>query len=139
MTEHYPCRVCTLEVEDDDKSVQCDLCDRWIHIKCAKINHQKYEKLLKDPLASYCLDWKTEISFPTLSNKDSKDFLCLETIPQPSRKSYKNRAKKLTNMMSHFKQVNQLFDQSENSISCDYYDIDGFSKIVIKVILLSYT
>ena len=34
-------------------------------------------------------------------------------------------------MMSHFKQVNQLFDQSENSISCDYYDIDDLNKIVI--------
>ena len=40
MTEHYPCRVCALEVEDDDKSVQCDLFDRWIHIKCAETNHQ---------------------------------------------------------------------------------------------------
>ena len=26
---------------------------RWIHIKCGKINHQKYEKLKKDPLAWY--------------------------------------------------------------------------------------
>ena len=34
--------------------------------------------------------------------------------------------------MSRFKQVNQLFDQSENSISCDYYDVDDFNKIVIK-------
>ena len=33
--------------------------------------------------------------------------------------------------MSRFKQVNQLFDQSENSISRDYYDVDGFNKIVI--------
>ena len=33
--------------------------------------------------------------------------------------------------MSHFKQVNQLFDRSENSISCDYYDVDDFNKIVI--------
>ena len=33
--------------------------------------------------------------------------------------------------MSRFKQVNQLFDQSENSISCDYYDVDDFNKIVI--------
>ena len=54
MTEPYPCRVCTLEVEVDDKFVQCDLCARWIHIKCAEINHQKYEeKLKKDPLAWY--------------------------------------------------------------------------------------
>ena len=33
--------------------------------------------------------------------------------------------------MSCFKQVNQLFDQSEKSISCDYYDVDNLSKIVI--------
>ena len=33
--------------------------------------------------------------------------------------------------MSRFKQVNQLFDQSENSISCDYYDVDDFNKIVV--------
>ena len=34
-------------------------------------------------------------------------------------------------MISRFKQVNQLFDQSENSISCDYYDVDDLNKIVI--------
>ena len=33
--------------------------------------------------------------------------------------------------MSCFKQINQLFDQLKNSISCDYYDIDDFNKIVI--------
>ena len=27
--------------------------------------------------------------------------------------------------------VNQLFDQSENSISCDYYNVDNLNKIVI--------
>ena len=33
--------------------------------------------------------------------------------------------------MSCFKQVNQLFDQSENSINCDYYDVDELNKIAI--------
>ena len=33
--------------------------------------------------------------------------------------------------MSRFMQVNQLFDQSENSISCDYYNVDNLNKIVI--------
>ena len=34
-------------------------------------------------------------------------------------------------MVSRFKKVNKLFDQSENSISCDYYDVDDLNKIVI--------
>ena len=118
--------------------VQCDLGDRWIYIKCADINQQKYEKLKKDFLAWYCADCTTEIPFSTLSNKDFKDFLYSTTTPQPSQILQKS-SKEIKKMMSRFKQVNQLFDQSENSISCDYYDINGFSKIVIKVILLSYT
>ena len=70
-------------VEDDDKSVQCDLYDRWIHIKCAEINPQKYEKLKKDLLAWYCADCLTEIPFSTLSKKDFEDFLYSTTTPQP--------------------------------------------------------
>ena len=85
MTEHYLCRVCTLEVEDDDKSIQRDLCDRWIHINYAEINHQKHEKLKKDPLAWYCADCATQISFSALSKQDFKDFLYSTTTPQPSQ------------------------------------------------------
>ena len=114
MTEHYPCRVCTLEVEDHDKSVKCDLCDRWIHIKCADINYQKYGKLKKDPLVWYCADCTTAIPFSALSNKDFKDFLYSTTTPQPSKILQKS-SKEIKKTMSHFKQVNQLFDQLENS------------------------
>ena len=123
MTEHYLCRVCTLEVEDDDKSIQRDLCDRWIHINYAEINHQKYEKLKKDPLA-------TQISFSALSKQDFKDFLYSTTTPQPSQ-ILQESSKKILKIMSRFMQVNQLFDQSENSISCDYYNVDNLNKIVI--------
>ena len=84
MTEHYPCRVCTLEVEDDDKSIQYDLSNIWIHSKCAEINHQKYKKLKKDSLAWYCEDCTTKIPFSTLSNKDFQHFLYSTTTPQPS-------------------------------------------------------
>ena len=80
MAEHYPCRVCTLEVEDDGESGQCDLCDKWIHIKCAEINHEKYKKLKK---IRYCGDYTTKISFSALSNKDFKDFVYSTTTPQP--------------------------------------------------------
>ena len=113
MIGHFPCRVCTFKVKDDDKFVRCDLCDRWIHINCAEINHQKYEKLKKDPLAWYCADCTNKIPFFALSNKDFKDFLNTTTTPQPSQISHKLR-KEIKEAMSRFKQVNELFDQSEN-------------------------
>ena len=70
----------------------------------------------------------TEIPFSTLSNKDFKDFLY--STAQPLQILQKS-SKKFLKMMSRFKQVNRLFDQSENSKSCDYYDVDDFNKIVI--------
>ena len=114
MTEHYACRVCTLEVEHDDKPVKCDLCDRWIHNKCAEINCQKYGKLKKDPSVWYCADCTTAIPFSTLSNKDFKDFLYSTTTLQPFKILQKS-SKEVKKTMSRFKPVNQLFDQLENS------------------------
>ena len=70
----------------------------------------------------------TEIPLSTLSNKGFKD--CLYSTAQPLQILQKS-SKKFLKMMSRFKQVNRLFDQSENSKSCDYYDIDDFNKIVI--------
>ena len=70
MQRSYP----SIEVEDDDKSVKFNPCDRWIHIKCAEINHQNYKKLKKDPLAWYCANCTTEFPFSTLSNEDFKEF-----------------------------------------------------------------
>ena len=34
--------------------------------------------------------------------------------------------------MHKFQQLNNLFDQSENTISCDYYDLKDFQEIKIK-------
>ena len=129
---HYPYRVCTLEVEDDDKSVQCDLCDRWIHINCAEINHKKYEKTKKDGTLSMVLcRFCSQIPFSALSNKDFEDFLYSIFILYSSLQILQKVSKEIKKIMSRFKQVNQLFDQSENSISCDYYDVDDLNKIVI--------
>ena len=55
----------------------------------------------------------------SLSNNHSTTFASLTKVQQKNKK------------MSRFKQVNQLFDQSENFISCDYYDADDLNKIVI--------
>ena len=37
MTNEYPCDTCKNEVKQDDKSDQCDLCNKWDHIECVGI------------------------------------------------------------------------------------------------------
>ena len=78
----------------------------------------------------YCADCATEIPFSNLRDKIFKGFLYLKTTPQPFQILQKS-SKEIKNMMPRFKRVNQLFDQWENSISCDYYDVDDQKKILI--------
>ena len=38
----FPCRTCAKNVHDNNKAVQCYLCELWIHIKCNKLNCLDY-------------------------------------------------------------------------------------------------
>ena len=42
-TVQYSCGTCKIEVKNEDKSVQCDLCDKWNHIFCVDMSSAKYE------------------------------------------------------------------------------------------------
>ena len=43
MNIECPCSICKNEVKQDDKSVQCDLCNKWNHIECVGISPEYYE------------------------------------------------------------------------------------------------
>ena len=41
----YPCGVCENCVRTDSKSIKCDICKKWIHLKCADITLSRYRYL----------------------------------------------------------------------------------------------
>ena len=64
MSVEYPCRVCKLEVKNDDKSFSVIyVCDETIYINCVNVSKKKYEKLKNDPLPWYCSLCKNEKPF----------------------------------------------------------------------------
>ena len=132
MTNNFPCGLCSDEVGDSDNSIQCDLCNKWNHTRCLNISAEQYEKLKKDPLPWYCLNCAMEIPFSTLSNKDLKTIL-FEGPSKTLAKSFsKPFDKKTTEKLKTFREVSQLFDQSENSVSCDYYTPYELNKVKVK-------
>ena len=131
MSIEYPCRVCKLEVKDDDKSIQYDLCDKWNHLNCVNVNKKKYEKLMNYPLPWYCSFCENELSFSKMSNNNLKNFLHAENCIFHKISSIKTMSKKTREMMKHFCQMNQVFDNNENTISCDYYNIEEPNKLNI--------
>ena len=41
-----PCGICKKTVKTDQKAIQCDSCESWVHISCNKTSLSKYEQLV---------------------------------------------------------------------------------------------
>ena len=55
MLFQFPCLKCNRAVAKNHKAVQCDVCDKWIHIACNNLNMYTYQKLQKDKSLWYCI------------------------------------------------------------------------------------
>ena len=41
----YPCKICNKPVAKSHRALQCDECDKWVHIKCGNVTPIEYETL----------------------------------------------------------------------------------------------
>ena len=52
---NFPCGICQKVVKTNQKAIQCDSCDFWIHVGCNDISASEYEDLKNDENLWYCL------------------------------------------------------------------------------------
>ena len=116
------CGICLKRVAYRHKSVQCDLCDKWHHIKCDGIDSITYDSLKKSSVLEkhFCKSCK-EVTFPFQKLPDNESFtsivknidinedLNLQLTPPPTLKRL------FTDLSSHNK-------DEPSPINCDYYD-----------------
>ena len=127
MTGQYSCGTCKTEVKNEDLSIQCDLCNKSNCVLCVNISSAKYGKLKLSTLPWYCLICANEIPFSSLSNREFNIFLSRNPLhhsaPAIPSKKIDKRTKEI---LKKLKDLNQLFDHTENTVSCDYLDICDF-------------
>ena len=70
----FPCKICEKNVSAKVKAVQCDLCERWVHIKCNNLNYLDYRYLQNSNESWYCIDCCSTI-FPFNSISSNRTFL----------------------------------------------------------------
>ena len=63
----YPCGTSQTEVEDNDNSIMCDLCDKWHHTIYVDVTNTSYEKLKLDPKLWFFPTFAKEIPFFALA------------------------------------------------------------------------
>ena len=134
MNPQYPCKIFKNEIKDIDPSVCCDLCNMWSNIECVNISSKTYEKLQDDVASAwYCPICVRSLPFSELRTKELKIFLSSDTIEhtQKPQKTPKRLNKQTRELIKKFFQNSQLNDSIENTVSCDYYDLNDFNKVIV--------
>ncbi|KAH3878349.1 hypothetical protein DPMN_002237 [Dreissena polymorpha] len=55
MASEYPCLLCERNVNDDDRAISCDQCEKWQHLSCdTGISLRQYRKMMKGAV----VEWK---------------------------------------------------------------------------------
>ena len=138
----FLCKICTKNVQDKDKAVQCDLCEGWIHIKCNNLNYLDYKYLQNCNESQYCIKrCSTIFSFISLSS--SKNFLASYTNTDSNIIQWKDLENdhdsslllKPSNLELLVNQFNNATPENGNDpekiASSKYYDIDEMHNIEI--------
>ena len=132
----FPCKICAKNVLDKDQAVQCDLCERWIHIKCNNLNYLYYKYLQNCDGSWYCIECCSTI-FPFNSLSSNKNFLACCTNTDSNIIQWKDLEndpdsslllKPSSNLELLVNQFNNATPENSNDpekiTSSKYYDID---------------
>ena len=134
MVVKYPCSVCQKCVKTNDRALCCDICEKWVHIKCNEITPAKYKELqnYEDSEPFICIACiRSELPFGFENNE------CLKLTMEKGLGSESNLENINFNISRNerktINQISQLIientdPENENNDFCNYYNIDEFCK-----------
>ena len=71
MSVKNPCGICNKQVRKNHRAIHCDICDKWIHIKCNYLDKLTLEKVHNESIPWYCLNCnKTFLPFSNITDFD---------------------------------------------------------------------
>ena len=131
-----PCGICSKSVAINHRAIQCDICDRWIHIKCQHLDAKDYQLYQDNPDIEFtCVPCISDI-FPYTKLNDIQFDVAV-------KKGVNFREDDVANLMPSgnyktlFDQLNlaiqnSLAELGDDSLdpphNCQYYSTDDFLK-----------
>ena len=120
----YPCGVCSKNVGERMRALQCDICQYWNHIKCDNIDPSYYE-ILKKPENKgrhhFCKTCKEEI-FP-FQKVVNEQFEASISKHMPVCESLNLQANPPPRLRNLFSDLNNRNADDETLINCDDYEM----------------
>ena len=127
------CSICSKNVRENSKAIQCDICDLWVHASCEWISKERYNQLSEPDneevfFCSNCLNNELPFGF-----ENNKVFQQTNSLGLNNESSLENlqfnlskHDKKAINYIS--KMILENNDpNSNNGNFCNYYSIDDLN------------
>ena len=112
----FPCGVCQKAVAKNHKAICCDICQKWIHIKCNNLNKNDY-KFFQENIDEqfFCVNCIAEnIAFSKLNNN--------EFVISVKKGIINSNEKDINFVPSDFQQ--KIFDKLNSAINSNAFDLD---------------
>ena len=138
---NFPRKVCGKNVNDNDRAIQCELCNYWVHINCNNLNYIDYKFLQNSQDPWYSILCCSQI-FPFNSMKSNKNFsICVSNFHNNNKPGKTNiegslllkpseNLKLLVNQFNNNASPEDNTDP-ENVVQSKYYDIDELQTMKI--------
>ena len=120
MVIKHPCAVCKKAVGVRHKAIHCDICLKWVHIKCNRISNKTYELIKNNNSNWYCMQClETEVPYAKIN-----DIEFLETLNKTEIKNVTHS----TNHKSSEAIFQEIIDVSGQE-QCKYYNPEELNDI----------
>ena len=144
---NYPCSVCSKNVNSNHRAICCDICDRWVHVRCNLLGEKDYNQMKNDPLKDeptkmfYCISCiEDNMPFTKLSDPDyyaivKKGVMLSDEVIQNDQLSTlrcQDYIDKLNSYIVNSNSQNDNEDENFSPIDCRYYSIDDFTSAAFK-------
>ncbi|XP_065654555.1 uncharacterized protein LOC136081185 [Hydra vulgaris] len=121
MVVKSPCGVCYKTVTCNQKAIQCDSCNKWIHIRCNNVDKKFYNSLMTETGYWYCFNClNNTLPYSSLTDKDFK--VTINGANTSTHNFFYDTSSNLNNLFQ-----NKL---DNDNINCKYYDTTEYNKAI---------
>lgn len=137
------CNICQKLVAKNHRGILCTLCNKWIHVKCNKFDHNDFTRHQNDENLSFFCSPCLRDTLPTLDLNNNEFLLTMKGINYSSEEPkdlndilLTDRQLELTNKINAAIAAGSNYDTDDDDgldnenmdmVDCKYYTIDSFN------------
>ena len=120
MPIRFPCGICLKSV--NNRQLQCDFCDSWVHLKCNELSNTDYKYLRQCSDTWFCIKCISEnlpfhSTIPTQENLTNSRY----------KELFSHLNQRLSSIQENEENENDDFDNFSIPFKCSYMDIAEFN------------